>query len=46
VALSRPATPAEHQATLQFLDEAPSREECYGDLLWALINSKQFLFVR
>ncbi len=46
VALSRPATPAEHQATLQFLDEAPTREECYGDLLWALINSKQFLFVR
>ncbi|MFO0819813.1 MAG: DUF1553 domain-containing protein [Pirellulales bacterium] len=45
-ALSRPATPAEIDASIHFLDEAPTREECYQDILWALINSKQFLFVR
>lgn len=45
-ALGRPATPAELEASIQFLDESPLREECYHDLLWALINSKQFLFVR
>ena len=29
----------------EFLKESPSPKECYEDLLWALINSKQFLFV-
>ncbi|MFO0870657.1 MAG: DUF1553 domain-containing protein [Pirellulales bacterium] len=43
--LSRTATAAELEASLQFLDESPAREECYQDLLWALVNSKQFLFV-
>ena len=43
--LARPATPAELEASLQFLDESPTRDECYQDLLWALVNSKHFLFV-
>ncbi len=30
----------------RFLAESGSPAECYQDLLWALINSKQFLFVR
>jgi len=29
-----------------FLNESKTPAECYQDLLWALINSKQFLFVR
>lgn len=41
----RPSEP-EMEATRRFLSEAPSPQECYQDLLWALINSKQFLFVR
>lgn len=44
--ISRPPTESEFAASLQFLDEASSREECYEDLLWALMNSKQFLFIR
>ena len=44
--LCRQPTPAELATSFQFLDENTHREECYQDLLWALINSKQFLFVR
>ncbi len=44
-ALSRYPTDAEKEAGRQFLKESPSPKECYEDLLWALINSKQFLFV-
>lgn len=44
--LSRRPTPAELEASHKFLAESPSPQECYQDLLWALINSKQFLFVR
>jgi hypothetical protein len=44
--LSRRPTPAEVEASHRFLAESPSPQECYQDLLWALINSKQFLFVR
>lgn len=32
--------------SVAFLDESPSSAECYQDLLWALVNSKQYLFVR
>jgi hypothetical protein len=45
VALSRRPTEAEMQASREFLTESPSPAECYQDLLWALVNSKQFLFV-
>ena len=45
-ALSREPTEAERQASRELLPEAPSPGEHYQDLLWALLNSKQFLFVR
>jgi len=45
-ALARRPSPAEVEASKQFLAEATSATECYQDLMWALINSKQFLFVR
>ncbi|MBI5759100.1 MAG: DUF1553 domain-containing protein [Planctomycetales bacterium] len=44
-AWSRRPTDAEIQATRSFLPQAASPQEAYQDLLWALINSKQFLFV-
>lgn len=44
--VARRPTPAELTASQKFLSESPSPQECYQDLLWALINSKQFLFVR
>jgi hypothetical protein len=44
--LSRRPEPAEIDASRKFLTESPSPQECYQDLLWALINSKQFMFVR
>jgi Protein of unknown function (DUF1549)/Protein of unknown function (DUF1553) len=43
--LSRHATDTEVEASLKFLPEAASRNEFFEDLLWTLINSKQFLFV-
>ena len=46
VALSRDPSEAETKAALEFLPEAASRQEFFEDLLWTLINSKQFLFVR
>jgi hypothetical protein len=45
-ALSRLPTDDEHQASRELLSEAKSPAEFYQDLLWALMNSKQFLFVR
>ena len=44
--LSRRPSPAELEASRQFLAASPTPREYYEDLLWALINSKQFLFVR
>jgi hypothetical protein len=43
--LSRLPTDAERQASRELLLDAPSAAEFYQDLLWALVNSKQFLFV-
>ena len=45
VVLSRPASDSEVATAGQFLADSPDREMFYQDLLWALINSKQFLFV-
>ncbi len=44
--LCRQPTDAEFTASQSFLKQAGSPKECYEDLLWALFNSKQFLFVR
>lgn len=44
--LSRPASAAEINAAEQLLKDYGSPKECYEDLLWALMNSKGFLFVR
>lgn len=44
--LCRQPSPEELQASRELLEESPNPTECYQDLLWALVNSKQFLFVR
>jgi hypothetical protein len=45
-ALSRVPTDAELAASRELLAESQSPGEYYQDLLWALLNSKHFLFVR
>ena len=45
-ALCRQPTEQEMTLSQQFLQESPTPKECYEDLLWALVNSKHFLFVR
>ena len=44
--LCRFPTDAERAACKRFLDTSLSPTECYEDLLWALLNSTGFLFVR
>jgi len=44
--VSRRPSPAEIEASHKFLAASPSPAEYYQDLIWALMNSKQFLFVR
>jgi hypothetical protein len=44
--LARRPSAAELDASRKFFAESPSPHECYQDLLWALVNSKQFMFVR
>ena len=43
--LSRAPSAAELAASERLLTEYTSPKECYEDLLWALMNSKSFLFV-
>lgn len=43
--LSRYPTSEEQAAVEGFLKEYPTEKECFEDLMWALINSKDFLFV-
>ena len=45
-ALSRLPSDDEKQASRDLLSEASAPADFYQDLLWALMNSKQFLFVR
>ncbi len=45
-ALSRLPSDEERQASRELLADSKSETEFYQDLLWALLNSKQFLFVR
>lgn len=44
-ALSRPATADELAATREFISQSTNRQEILEDTLWALLNSKEFLFV-
>jgi hypothetical protein len=44
--LCRRPNPAESDAAQQVLAACPTPDEAYQDILWALVNSKQFLFVR
>jgi hypothetical protein len=44
--LCRPPSDQDRAMCQRFLSEAASPDECYQDLLWALMNSKHFLFVR
>ena len=44
-ALARPPSQAEQSWSLQKLKEVESPQEGFEDILWALLNSKQFLFV-
>ncbi len=45
-ALCRLPSAKEQSANYELLKESPNPKEFYEDLLWALMNSKQFLFVR
>jgi hypothetical protein len=46
VTLSRPPRPEELQRALHWIAEAPSPREGAEDLLWSLLNSREFLFNR
>jgi hypothetical protein len=46
VTVSRPPAPQELSNADQILAQSASPKEAYEDLLWALINTKSFLFVR
>ncbi len=42
-ALCRPPTPAEQSRLLQYVRSQPDRRAAWEDVLWAILNSKEFL---
>jgi hypothetical protein len=44
VALSRDPSDEDFKATLAYLSGKTNRREAYEDVIWSLINSKEFLF--
>ena len=42
--VSRPATAEESARALQGVSQAPNKTEGFEDLLWALLNSREFMF--
>jgi hypothetical protein len=42
--LSRWPTEKEKKAALYYLQNAPSIREGYEDLMWAILNSREFIF--
>lgn len=42
---SRPPTDSEIQSAVAYLDSETDQRKAYGNLLWALINTKEFLFI-
>jgi hypothetical protein len=44
VTLSRPPRPAESRKAQEWIAKAPTPREGLQDLLWVLLNSKEFLF--
>ena len=45
-ALSRPPAPEEKRKVLEYLTAHKNRAQAIRDFLWALLNTKEFLFVR
>ncbi len=45
-AYSRNPTEKDLAVITQFINDAPNRRQAYEDLLWAIFNTKEFLFIR
>ncbi len=44
-AFCRPPTPQELSDALAYLASEPDRKKAYGNLLWALMNTKEFIYI-
>lgn len=44
IAYGRQPTPAETEIVIAYLDEKQHTKQAYEDLIWSLVNSKEFLF--